>query len=366
MKRRNFLKSSLAGLGWISTGYAFGNSSNLMFTEPGKFTCEALYYKVTPHGIKCNLCPHNCNVNEIRPGNCRTKTVKNGKLISSAFGNPYYVKQETPETENLYHFLPGEKILAIGTAGCNLSCDYCNVYNISQKNPEEISSSPLFPQQVIEMCLAKGYKGIAYTYTEPVAFFEYMLATAKLARNKGLKNIMVSNGYVNEAPLREIARYLDAAVISVKAFSDATYQKLTTGSIFPVFNTIKILKELNIWTELTHVLVPGKTDNFELLEKMFIWMKENNFENVPFHLMKMEPKYRMSQAEVTPDALLKLASDVAASVKLPFVYSENQRNTICSNCKGVIVERKDFKIQILRVKGGNCNFCGSKIAGVWH
>jgi pyruvate formate lyase activating enzyme len=368
MNRRLFVRNSLGALSLFGIETLFGrgsynNKSIVLYQE--KYTIEALFYKVTPRGIKCNLCPHNCNVTDIRPGSCRTKIVRNNKLISTAYGNPYYVKTSVPEVENLYHFLPGIKMLVIGTAGCNLSCQYCNVSNTSQKSPDEISFNALYPEQLVEMCLNKGIKAIAYGYTEPVAFYEYMLTTARIARSKGIKNIMISNGYLNDAPLREISKYLDAAVISIKAFSDASYQKIAGGSIFPVFETIKTLKSLNIWMELTHVIVPGWTDNFELIEKMAGWMKENNLQDTPFHFQRMEPKFRFSQMEQTPEEMMKKALSVANSKGLEYVYAKNfSEDTLCPSCRKTFIKRNETAVNLI-IKSDRCGNCNTKISGIW-
>jgi pyruvate formate lyase activating enzyme len=366
MKRRLFIQSSFSAIGLLAAGKSWGNFYEGNFTMPDKeFSCEALFYKTTPRGIKCNLCPHNCNVTEIRPGSCRTKFVKNGKLISTAFGNPYYVKTVTPENENLYHFLPGEKILALGTAGCNLSCQYCNVSHISQKTPAAVSFSPLFPEQAVNLCLSKGIKAIVYTYSEPIAFYEYMLETARLAKSKGIKNIMVSNGFINDAPLREIIKYLDAAVISIKAFSDSTYQKLSGATIFPVFETIKTLKEMNIWLELTHVVVPGWTDNAYLLEKMCNWLHENDFADTPFHLQRFDPKYRLGQLKPVTDELMKKMLDTSTAKGLNNVYEKSfQNHTVCPKCKKVVITRTGNNTSFKGFERGSCS-CGHKIPGFW-
>lgn len=368
MKRRDLLKKGLASFSLFASECAFGNSSLLKgFSEvpEDKFTCEALFYRATPRGIKCNLCPLSCNVSDIRPGSCRTKIVSNNKLISVAYGNPYYVKIENPEKEHLYHFRPQEKILALGTAGCNLSCQYCNVAAVSQKRPDEVTATALFPEDVIAYCRTKGIKAIAYTYSEPVAFYEYMLATAKLAHASGIKNIMVSNGFINEAPLREIGKYLDAAVISIKAFSDLSYQKISGGSVFSVFNTLKILKELNIWLEITHVIVPGWTDNFELLEKMCDWLTANHFGETPFHFQRFEPAYRFSQLKPTPDETLKKAVQISVSKGLKFVYQQSLRNfTVCPQCHKTIISRTLGKSELTGLTQGFCS-CGLKIPGIW-
>lgn len=373
MNRRHFIQFGAAGLGFLACRQSFGGtlSSGLMLADnPDKFTREALYYNKTPRGIQCVLCPNNCNITAIRPGDCRTKEVRNDRLVSTAYGNPYYVNAETPESESLYHFKPGTKILALGTAGCTSACMYCKVWAVSQKAPAEITHRELFPEQVIKMCTEKGIKTIAYAYTEPVAFFEYMLDTAKLAKQKGIRNVFISNGFINNAPLRELAPYLDAAVIDVKAFNDATYMKLTGNSIFPVFNSLKILKELNVWTEITHLLVPDWTDNFELLKKMCDWMMENGFGSTPFHFNKFQPMYRLTQLPATPEPLLQKAKETAIASGLKFVYLDNlpgegNQHTLCPKCKAVIVDRKGFKVVSNLVKNGKCSLCQETIPGVW-
>ena len=360
-------------MGLVACNHCLGGSIAYGYTpndNADKFTCEALFYKKTANGFQCELCPTNCNINAIRPGTCRTKEVRNGKLVSTAYGNPYYVNTESPELESLYHFMPGSKILTVGTAGCTLACMYCKVFKESQKKTDEITHQELFPIQLIQKCIEKGIKTIAYAYTEPIAFYEYMLDTAKLARQKGIKNVLVSNGYINESPLREIAKYLDAAVIDVKAFSDSTYQKLTNGSIFPVFKTLKVLKELNVWTEITHLLVPTWTDNFDLLEKMCEWMIKNNMVSTPFHFNKLQPMNRLAQLQATSDALLQKAKETATASGLKFVYVDNFslknfQHTTCPKCNKVLVDRNRFKVLSNKIKSGKCSFCQEIIPGVW-
>lgn len=373
MNRRHFFQFGAAGIGLMALRQII--DGEVVYGLPpsdnsSKYTTEALYYKKTANGFECNLCPKNCNLNAIRPGECKTKEVRNDRLISTAYGNPYYVNTETPELESLYHFKPGSKMLTLGTAGCTLVCMYCKVFEVSKKSPAEIIHRTLFPEQVIQQCVEKGIKTITYAYTEPVAFFEYMLATAKLAHQHGIQNVMISNGFINEAPLRELAHYLDAAVIDVKAFNDATYQKLTTGSIFPVFNTLKVLKELHVWTEITHLLVPEWTDNFELLKKMCDWMIENGFGSTPFHFNKFQPMYRLTRLPATPEPLLQKARETAIASGLKFVYLDNDpvnesQQTICPKCKKVVIDRKGYKMIANQLKNGKCSNCNEAIPGIW-
>lgn len=373
MDRKKFLQFGAASVGWFACRECLGGTM-VYGLPPGdnsdKFTYPAMYYKKTARGIQCVLCPNNCNITSIRPGDCKTKEIRNGELVSTAYGNPYYVNTEAPESLSLYHFKPGTKIWSLGTAGCTLTCKYCKVWEVSQKAPAEVTHREMFPEQVIKNCIEKGIKTIAYSYNEPVAFFEYMFITARLAKQHGIQNVLISNGFINEAPLRALAPYLDAVVIDVKAFSDATYQKLTGGSIFTVFNTLKILKEMKVWIEITHLLVPTWTDNFELVKKMCGWMTQNGFTSTPLHFNRFQPKYRLKQLAPTPDAMLLKAKQTAVASGVQFVYLDNlQRNgnqqTTCPKCKGVLIERTGIKLISNHIKNGQCGFCRQPIPGEW-
>lgn len=189
MDRRKFIGYSLSGIGiaGISPGFLQGNVCGAPGVDRNKFTREALYYKIIPQGAKCVLCPNECNVTAIRPGECKTRVYREGKLFTLAYGNPYYVNTEKPEIRSLFHFHPGTDMLSVGTAGCTLQCQYCNVYEISQKNPAEVPQKQLFPADVAASCIKHNIQTIAFTYTEPVAFYEYMLDTAAMAKQHGIK-----------------------------------------------------------------------------------------------------------------------------------------------------------------------------------
>lgn len=335
-----------------------------------KFTCTPLYYEKTANGAICELCPNKCTVTDIRPGNCRTRYVKNEVFYCNAYGNPYYVNFEVPEKELLYHFMPAEKMLVIGTCGCNLACLYCNVSDVSQVSPGETRHQELFPEQMIKTCLNEKIGIIAYGYTEPVVFYEYMLETARLARAKGIRNVMLSNGYINEIPLRNLAPLIDAAVIDVKAFTEASYQKLTGGSIFPVFASLKILKEMKVWLEITHLLVPEWTDNFSLLQKMCSWLMDNGFSSTPIHFDQFQPAYKLAHLHETHESLLRKAQEIASSEGLKYTYTNYPKNsglqnTFCPHCKNLLIERKENKIITNALSNGKCVKCGERIEGVW-
>lgn len=204
MDRRKFIGYSLSGIGIasLSSPYCPGNAPLPRGKDKDKFTREAQFYKIIPQGVKCELCPNDCTVTEIRPGECKTKLFENGKLWTRSYGNPFYVNTEKPETRSLYHFNPGNDMLSIGTAGCTLQCLYCNVYEVSQKSPPEVLQRQLFPEEVMASCKKQKARILSFSYAEPVAFYEYMLDTAMLAKSQGIRTLVTSNGYINAEPLK--------------------------------------------------------------------------------------------------------------------------------------------------------------------
>ena len=373
MDRRRFIGYGLAGAGMATMGPAIccdNENGGSSIDNIGKYTREALFYKLTPRGARCELCPNNCTVTEIRRGDCKTKVLQNGKLLTQAYGNPFYVNTEKPEERSLYHFFPGSDMMSIGTAGCTLQCLYCSVSEVSQNGPAEVPHKQLFPAEVIASCKKHTIGQLAFTYTEPVAFYEYMLDTASLAKQQGIKTIITSNGYVHAEPLKKLIPLLDAAVIEVKAFNDNTYLKMTAGTIAPVFETLKMIRGSHVWLEIYHLLVPGWTDNWELFEKMGKWLVDNGFQETPFHIGRFLPKYRLSQLNPTSYDDMAKAREVLLKAGVHFVYAAHPAdpsglNTLCQNCHSEVITRNDSRVLTLPHKPGICNICGNKIAGIW-
>jgi len=268
---------------------------------PGKFSRESPYSVVTPKGVKCQICPNHCILREGTDSICRTHIVKDGKLFTTAYGNPCSVHVDPIEKKPLFHFLPASSSFSIATAGCNLACLNCQNWEISQQSPAMMQNVELFPDNVVEDAIKTGCKSIAYTYSEPIAFYEYTLDTAKIARSKGVKNLFISNGYINEKPMRDLARYLDAANIDLKSFSGETYARFNGGSLQPVLNTLKILKEEGVWLEITNLIVPGWTDNMDMIKEMCDWLYKNGYQNQPLHFSRFFPLYKLSSLPFTPE-----------------------------------------------------------------
>jgi pyruvate formate lyase activating enzyme len=276
------------------------------------------------------------------------------------------------EKKPLFHFLPGTKTFSLATAGCNLKCKFCQNWEISQRRTEEVDYVYITPQELVQKALASGRPTIAYTYSEPVIFYEYMLETAKLAKEAGLKNIMHSNGYINEEPLRKLAKYLDGANIDLKGFSDDFYAKMTlANSVEPILKSLKILKEEGVHVEITNLLLPGYNDDEQTLVKMCRWIRENLGEDTPLHFSRFFPMYKLLSLSPTPVESLERARQIAADCGLRYVYIGNvggnpAENTYCPKCGKIVIERRGYIIAAVNLENGKCKFCGQEIEGVWR
>ncbi len=381
ISKRDFIRYSIAGVGALALGIrstaVIANNWKHMETPVGppvgflgKFSKESPYYIVTPKGVKCMICPNQCILREGEESICRTHRVSGGKLYTIAFGNPCSANIDPVEKKPLFHYLPSSRSFSIATAGCNLACLNCQNWEISQQSPEFTTNIELFPAAVVEKAIKNNCKSIAYTYSEPIAFYEYMYDTAKLARARGIKNLMISNGYINDKPLRDLARYLDAANINLKAFDDEIYTKLIGGSLQPVLNTLKTLKEMGVWLEITNLVVPGWTDDLSMIKEMCDWLIKNGFSDTPLHFSRFFPIYKLTSLPYTPLQTLDRARDIARKVGIKYVYIGNvpgttSENTYCPVCNKVVVERRGFAIIANNLKNSSCKFCGAPIAGVW-
>jgi len=333
---------------------------------------EALFYqKLENKAVQCHLCPRNCFIPKGGRGFCGIRENRDGTLYTLSYAKVVSFNDIDPiEKKPLFHFFPGTRTFSIATAGCNLKCKFCQNWEISQKRTEEVDYIYLEPAELVKRVRESARPTIAYTYTEPTIFYEYMLETAKLARQQGLKNIMHSNGYINEAPLRQLAKYLDAANIDLKGFTDEYYAKLTEGTLEPVLESLKILKEEGVHLEITNLVLPGYNDDPETIRKMCLWIKENLGEDTPLHFSRFHPMYKLVSLSPTPVETLEKARKIALDSGLKYVYIGNVaghpgENSYCPKCKNMLIERRGYFILQNNIKDGKCKFCGEKIAGIW-
>ncbi len=379
--KREFLRYCAAGLGGcllaqtpllpLLAESGEGPSGRTADDDFTKWTREALYYHRIEGGrVQCEKCPHGCVLGSNEVGICRSRVNVNGKLCTIAYGNPCAVHIDPVEKKPLFHFLPSTRVYSIAVAGCNFRCLNCQNWQISQVSPRETANVDLPPGRVVEESLSNNCPSIAYTYSEPTTFYEYALETSVLARKSGVRNILKSNGYINEKPLRRLCKSLDAANIDLKVFDESVYRTLNGGSLAPVLRTLKILREEGVWLEITNLVIPTWNDSGDLIKRMCEWIQNNGLANCPLHIDRFTPLYKLTQLPMTPVSTLEKARELALAAGLQYVYIGNvpghpAESTFCPGCKKLIIDRKGFAILSNLVKDNRCTLCNTAIAGVW-
>ena len=284
---------------------------------------EARFHIPAAGGVECTLCPHHCRIPEGGRGRCRSRECRDGKLWALSYGTPCALAVDPVEKKPLNGFLPGTYCLSISCTGCNLSCRWCQNSDISQAAPGEVECTVLTPEEAVDLCLRRGLPSMAYTYTEPFTRWEYMYDMAVLAHGKGLKNILVSAGYVEQAPLRELLPYLDAANIDIKAMDDAFYRTWCGARLAPVLGNILALHDGGVHVEITNLLIPGLNDSDGQVRALCHWMVDRGLQAVPLHFSRYFPRYRMREPEMTPKATLLRAKGIALEAGCETVYLGN-------------------------------------------
>jgi pyruvate formate lyase activating enzyme len=330
---------------------------------------KALYWHPLGQSVVCELCPHKCVLKNNETGRCRTRQNLNGDLVTNAYANPCAIHTDPIEKKPFYHFLPATRAFSLAIAGCNLRCLNCQNSTISQHRPDETETSYLPPDMAVAQAAAQGCTSIAYTYSEPIVWFEYVLDVAKKARAAGLKNIMVTAGYINEAPLGELLHYMDAITLDIKSFSESVYRNLNAGSLEPVLNSLLMAQKSNVWVEISSLIIPGWTDDFTKVRKLCGWIKQKMGADVPLHFLRFFPLYKLADLYPTPIDTLKIAQKIAHEEGLNYVYignvAETDSNTYCPVCKKPLVIRDGFLIKTNLIKNRLCPFCKSNIKGIW-
>ena len=284
---------------------------------------EERFYTQVEDGVQCLLCPHRCRIKEGGRGICRSRECHDGTLYALSYGRPCSIAIDPVEKKPLNRFMPGTYCLSLSCTGCNLSCRWCQNSSISQVAPEETESIILSPEEVVTICVERNLPSIAFTYTEPFTWWEYMYDIAVLAHDKGLKNILVSAGYVEKEPLKELLPYLDAANVDIKAMDDSFYHKYCGASLSPVLENILAMTAAGVHVEITNLLVTGLNDSEEHVGRLCEWMTGNGLQDVPLHFSRYFPRYRWKEAEPTPRNTLLAARKIALSSGIKTVYLGN-------------------------------------------
>jgi len=326
-----------------------------------------LYTHLKADKVGCQLCAHSCVIQEGEFGFCAVRQNIKGVLYTRNYGKLVAANIDPVEKKPLYHFLPGSLAFSIASAGCNFRCGFCQNWEISQFNPVNHQSQVDFSaDKVIRLAKQNNCKSIAYTYTEPTVYFEFVLETAKLAKEAGLYNILVSNGYMSGASIDLLKPYLDAANIDLKFFKDSSYQRICSAHLKPVLESISRLRDAGIWLEITTLVIPGENDSPDELSGIANFIVGIS-RDIPWHVCRFHADYKFDAYQDTPENTLKLAYDLGNAAGLRYIYAGNVgswgQDTLCPVCRKVLISRKGFAISKMHVARNKCIFCQADLAG---
>jgi pyruvate formate lyase activating enzyme len=321
--------------------------------------------------VQCELCPKGCLIRPGQSGECRVRVNREGRLLAVTYGYPCAVHVDPVEKKPLFHFLPGSGILSLATVGCNLHCKNCQNWEISQANPEDVPAEELAPDEIAGLARQAGCPSIAYTYTEPLVYYEYTLDSCRRTREEGLRNVLVTAGYINEAPWRKLCQYVDAANIDLKALSDRFYRDICGATLKPVLRALMLAKAWGVHVEVTNLLIPTLNDSDAMLRDVCRWIAENLGRETPLHFSRFFPQYQMQNLPPTPAATLDRAREIARSEGLQFVYIGNllhpdAENTLCPGCGRLLIARYRYTIRENCLVGNRCPGCQREIYGLWQ
>jgi pyruvate formate lyase activating enzyme len=321
--------------------------------------------------VQCELCPKLCIIEHGQSGDCRVRINIDDVLTTVVYGFPCSIHIDPVEKKPLFHFLPGTRILSLATVGCNLHCLNCQNWEISQANPEDSPASACPPEKLVGLARKNHCPSIAYTYTDPVVYYEYTYDCAKLAGENGIRSVLVTAGYINAEPWQRLLKYVDAANIDLKGITDDFYRRVCSGTLKPVLDALVLAKASGILVEVTNLIIPTLNDKAQQIRDLVRWVRENLGSETPMHFSRFSPRYQMRHLPPTSAQTLDTARDIALEEGLHYVYignilSAEGQNTYCPGCRSLLIERSWYTISQNRIKQGCCPDCGKKIYGVWQ
>ncbi len=374
MKRRAFFGRTAAALAagatlpaagrFCSRLYAFGATPNLS-------RAEARYYKkLEDREVECVLCPRFCRLGDKERGYCGVRENDGGVYRTLVYGKACSVNVDPIEKKPFFHVLPGSNALSIATAGCNVNCKFCQNWEISQVRAEQVEAVDFPPDEVVRQAEAARCPAIAYTYTEPVVYFEYMADTAAAGRRRGLRSLVVTAGHINPEPLAELIGLVDAIKIDLKAFDQRFYETFVRGDLKPVLEAIRTVAKSRVWLEIVYLVIPTLNDDPEKIRAMSRWLRDEAGPDVPLHFSRFHPMYLVKDLPSTPVQTLERLHDAAVAEGLRYVYVGNvpghrAESTFCPGCGQMVVERFGYEIRRIDLKKGACAKCGRQIPGLW-
>jgi len=320
--------------------------------------------------VRCLLCPKKCVIPEGKTGFCGVRKNTGGVLYSLSYGHPCSVHADPIEKKPFFHVLPGSYSLSISTVGCNFECKFCQNWQISQSTPEMVHTSYTPPEKIVSKAVSNNLPSVTYTYGEPVVFIEYAQDISRLASEHGLKSFVVTNGYYNSTPFRDLCGVIDAVKIDLKGFTDSYYRKICAGTLRPVLDSIVQARKSGIWLEIVYLMIPTLNDSPDEIRRMARWLVKNAGEDVPIHFSRFFPQYKLKNLPPTPVSSLQTAYDICSEEGMKFVYIGNvpghrAENSYCPSCGEMIMERQGYRIKSVNMKGASCAYCGERIPGIW-
>jgi pyruvate formate lyase activating enzyme len=334
---------------------------------------EAWLYETMPdQKVRCLLCSHQCVIGNHKRGICGVRENCDGVLETKVYGRLIAAGDDPIEKKPLFHVLPGSRSFSIATVGCNFRCRFCQNADIAQMPADRdgmVAGDPSTPQQVVAAAKQRQCATIAYTYTEPTVFFEFACDTAELAHANGIKNVFVTNGFMSDAALMRIHPFLDAANVDLKAYTDDFYKKLCGARLAPVKATLRRMKELGIWVEVTTLVIPGLNDDPDELGQLATFIATALGTETPWHVSRFHPTYRLLDRKATPVETLFKARDIGIAAGLKYVYTGNipgqgGEDTLCPGCRQTVIARRGFQITSKLMEAGRCRNCGATIDGI--
>jgi pyruvate formate lyase activating enzyme len=321
--------------------------------------------------VKCLLCAQGCVIKENERGKCRARINLNGNLKSLVYGRPIAIHVDPIEKKPFYHFLPGREAYSLATSGCPLSCQFCQNWELSQSKPEDIEVEYMPPEKIAASAQSQKVPVIAFTYNEPTVFTEYLTDIARLAKKKNIRSVIISCGFMNEEPLKEMCEVLDAIKIDLKGFSEDFYRKVCSAELKPVLRSIKQVSKSKTHLEIVNLVVPTLNDSDKMLNELSDWVISEIGPDVPIHFTRFHPDYRLLNLPPTPIATLERAKEIALSKGIHYAFVGNVpghegNNTYCPKCKKIVVKRSGMFTSEIHLKNGKCEYCGFEIAGVWN
>lgn len=351
-------------LGGIQNACAFGYAKELSSVE------ARFYKKLDTGGIECEICPRHCRITDLERGYCGVRENRGDVYYTLVYGLPCAVNIDPIEKKPLFHFYPGTAAFSIATAGCNCNCKFCQNWDISQSRPEQTDNVNLPPGNVVDVCLSRKVPTIAYTYSEPIVFYEYMFDTAEMAHRQSIKSVMITGGYIDRKPLQELLKQLDAVKVDLKAIRPDYYKNIVDAELQPVLDALVEIKNSGVWLEIVYLVVPTLNDTDAEFRELARWIKTNLGVDTPVHFSRFHPQYLLKNLPPTPQKTLERAHEISCAEGLEFVYLGNlpghpAESTYCPKCGRILIERRGYRISQYNLKGNLCPDCNRQIPGLF-